>query len=97
MASNRIKGITVEIDGDTSGLNHALSSVDKSLRTTQTTLKDVNKLLKLDPGNINLLKQKGDLLNKSIKDTKDRLKQLKDAYKNIKADSPEELKEKQDA
>lgn len=97
MASNRIKGITVEIDGDTSGLNHALSSVDKSLKTTQSTLKDVNKLLKLDPGNINLLKQKGDLLNKSIKDTKDRLKQLKDAYKNIKADSPEELKQKQDA
>ena len=46
---NRIKGITIEIDGDVSGLQLALSKVDSSLRNTQASLKDVNKLLKLDP------------------------------------------------
>lgn len=95
MASNRVKGITVEIEGDVTGLNSALKDVDKSLKDTQTQLKDVNKLLKIDPGNLELLRQKGDLLKNSIKDTKDRLNQLKEAYKNIKADSPEELKRKQ--
>lgn len=97
MAGNRIKGITVEIGGNTSDLQKKLKDVDKSLKQTQTDLKDVNKLLKLDPSNVNLLKQKSDLLKTSIKDTKDRLKELKSAYKNIKADSPEELKQKQDA
>ena len=97
MASNRIKGITVEIGGDTSELNSALKDVDKSLKSTQTSLKDVNKLLKLDPGNISLLQQKSELLKKSITDTKERLKQLNDAYKNVKGDTPEEVRQKQEA
>ena len=49
MAANRIKGITIQIDGDVTGLNKALESTNKSRRNTQTALRDVNKLLKLDP------------------------------------------------
>ena len=74
MAKNRIKGITIEIGGDTTPLQKALKDVDKSLKTTTDNLKDVNKLLKLDPNNISLLTQKQDLLNKAVKDTKERLK-----------------------
>lgn len=97
MAKNRIKGITIEIGGDTTELERSLKGVDSSLKTTQSTLKDVNKLLKLDPTNFDLLRQKGELLKTSIADTNQRLKTLKDAYKNLKADTPEELKQKQDA
>lgn len=97
MASNRIKGITIQIDGDTSGLNLALSKVDSALKNTQTYLKDVNKLLKLDPKNTELLTQKQQLLKDAVSETDSRLKQLREQYANIKADTPEELKEKQNA
>ena len=60
--ANRIKGITVEIGGDTTGLDKALKGVNTTIRTTQTSLKDVNRLLKLDPGNAQLLAQKQKLL-----------------------------------
>ena len=60
--ANRIKGITVEIGGDTTGLDKALKGVQSTLRTTQTSLRDVNKLLKLDPSNTELLSQKQRLL-----------------------------------
>ena len=49
--ANRIKGITVEIGGDTTKLSKALKNVDSSIKNTQSQLRDVNKLLKLDPGN----------------------------------------------
>jgi len=97
MASNRIKGITIEINGDTSGLNLALSKVDNALKNTQTYLKDVNRLLKLDPKNTQLLTQKQQLLKDAVSETDTRLKQLREQYGNIKADTPEELKEKQNA
>ena len=58
MAGGRIKGITVEIGGDTTGLQNALKQVNSSIKTTQSALKDVNKLLKLDPTNTELLSQK---------------------------------------
>lgn len=64
MATNRIKGITIEIDGNTTPLTKSLQSVDKSLKETQAQLNDVNKLLKLDPSNVDLLKQKHELLGK---------------------------------
>ena len=64
MAGSRIKGITVEIGGDTTGLDKALKSVNSTIRTTQTSLKDVNKLLKLDPKNTTLLAQKQKLLKR---------------------------------
>lgn len=82
--ANRIKGITIEIGGDTTKLQKSLSGVDKSLKTTQSNLRDINKLLKLDPGNTELLTQKQKNLEQAISDTKDRLKQLKDAQKDVK-------------
>lgn len=94
---NRIKGITIQIDGDVSGLQRALSKVDSSLNKTQTALKDVNKLLKLDPKNTELLTQKQGLLKDAINTTEQRLKELNNAYGNLKAESPEELVEKQNA
>ena len=50
MAGNRIKGITVEIGGDTTKLQTALKGVNTEIRNTQSQLRDVEKLLKLDPG-----------------------------------------------
>ena len=75
--ANRIKGITVEIGGDTTGLDKALKGVQSTLRTTQTSLRDVNKLLKLDPSNTELLSQKQRLLKDAIGATKDKLETLK--------------------
>ena len=83
--ANRIKGITVEIGGDTKGLSKALSGVNKEISDTQSQLKDVNRLLKLDPGNTELLKQKYNLLNKSIGATETKLDSLKEAEKQVQA------------
>ena len=77
MASDRIKGITIEIDGDTKGLSKALQGVNKDIKTTQTNLKDIEKLLKLDPHNVTLLGQKMEALGRQIGQTKDKLTQLK--------------------
>ena len=77
--ANRIKGITVQINGDTTGLTKALQGVDKNIKNTQTQLKDVEKLLKLDPTNTELLAQKQKLLGQAVSDTKTRLDTLKKA------------------
>lgn len=74
---DRIKGITIEIDGDTKGLSQALKGVNKDIKSTQTQLKDVEKLLKLDPHNVTLLGQKMKMLQTEIGQTKDKLSQLK--------------------
>lgn len=89
MAGNRIRGITVEIGGDTTKLQKALQGVDKDLRATQSSLKDVNKLLKLDPKNTELLTQKQKALEKAIGLTKDRLAKLKDAQTQVQKGTPE--------
>lgn len=81
MAYSQIKGLTLEIGGDTTKLSKALSSVNKDLRTTQADLNAVNKALKLDPTNVNLLKDKHDLLGKAITDTRSKLETLKEAYR----------------
>lgn len=73
-----IKGIIVEIGGDTSGLQKALSKVNSATSSLSKELKQVNSLLKLDPKNAELLNQKQDILNQSIATTKDRLKQLQE-------------------
>jgi len=83
MASDRIKGITIEIDGDTKGLSQALKGVNKDIKSTQTQLRDINKLLKLDPTNATLLKQKMDALGKEISQTKDKLSQLKSVQEQM--------------
>ena len=64
--ADRIKGITVEIGGDTTGLSKALSGVNKEIRNTQSQLTDVNRLLKLDPTNSELLSQKQKLLSQAV-------------------------------
>lgn len=79
--SKKIKGIIVEIGGDTTGINKALHETDDQIRKTQTELKEVDKLLKLDPTNTTLLQQKQTLLTKSISNTKDKLDALKKAEK----------------
>lgn len=85
MANNsRIKGITVEIGGDVSGLDKALKKVNSSINDTQEQLKDVNRLLKLDPSNTELLRQKHQLLSKSVQDTSNRLETLKKAEEQLK-------------
>ena len=77
--ANRIKGITVEIGGDTTKLSKALEGVNKNIKNTQTQLKDVEKLLKLDPTNTELLSQKHKLLADAVKATKEKLETLKTA------------------
>lgn len=85
MASNRIKGITIEIDGDTTKLGKALDGAEKSSRDLQAELKGVNSLLKLDPSNVELLKQKQDLLTQSISSTEQKLNTLKQAQAQVQA------------
>ena len=77
--ANRIKGITVEIGGDTTKLSKALEGVNKNIKNTQTQLKDVQKLLKLDPSNTELLSQKHKLLADAVTATKEKLETLKTA------------------
>lgn len=83
MASGRIQGITIEIDGNTTKLSQSLKSVDGQINETQKALKDINKLLKLDPGNVELLTQKQKNLTGAIDNTKKRLDELKAAQKNV--------------
>ncbi|MBR3237425.1 MAG: hypothetical protein IKF99_03210 [Oscillospiraceae bacterium] len=99
MARNdRIKGITIQLDSDTTPLQTALKKVDKSLSETQSNLRDVNKLLKMDPGNITLLKQKQDLLSQAIKDTKEKIDKEKEALQQLKAaDQTPEVKKQTEA
>ena len=82
--ANRIKGITVEIDGSTTGLDKALKDVNSTIKNTQTQLKDVQRLLKLDPSNTELLSQKQRLLKDAIGATKEKLESLKTAQEQAK-------------
>ena len=85
MASNgAIKGITIKIEGDTNGLAKDLQSVNKDIAKTNAALKDVEKALKLDPGNVELLAQKQELLNKQIQQTEQKLKLEQQAAEKAK-------------
>ena len=81
MAGRNIKGITVEIGGDTTKLQTALEGVNSKIKTTQSQLRDVEKLLKLDPGNTELLAQKHKLLADAVSETKAKLETLETAAK----------------
>ena len=81
MAGNRIRGITVEIGGDTTKLQTALRGVNTEIRNTQSQLKDVEKLLKLDPGNTELIAQKHRLLAQAVSETREKLETLKTAQR----------------
>lgn len=83
--ASRIQGITVEIGGDTTKLTTALKGVNSEIRNTQSQLRDVEKLLKLDPGNTELLSQKQRLLNEEVQATKEKLEALKTASEQANA------------
>lgn len=89
----KIRGITIELDGDTTGLTKALKEVNGEIKDTQTALKDVERLLKLDPKNVDLLKQKQQLLNKAIEDSNKKLKTLKQAEAQMKSNGVDENSE----
>lgn len=96
--ADRIKGITIEIGGDTTGLNKALNGVNKEISSTQGQLKDVERLLKLDPTNTELLRQKQKLLAEAVQGTKGKLDTLKEANKQVaeSASNYDNWKEKYD-
>ena len=95
MAAGRIKGITIEIGGDTTKLVSALAKVDNAISKTQTNLRDINKALKLDPSNTALLKDKQVELSRAIDETKQKLKTEKEAYEQLsRADKTPENVEK---
>lgn len=83
---DRVKGITIEIGGDTRKLTDSLKDVNKSIKDTQSELKDVDKLLKFDPSNTELLAQKQELLGKALNDNKDKLEMLKQAQEQMNAE-----------
>ena len=93
MAAGRIKGITIEIGGDTTKLTNALAKVDNALGKTKTNLRDLNRALKLDPGNTELLKDKQQELAQAINEAKSKLDTEKEAYAQLsKADkTPENI------
>ena len=82
--ASRIKGITVEIGGDTTKLDQALKTVNNTIKTTQSELKDVSRLLKLDPSNTELLSQKQRALKDAVTATKEKLDALKNAQEQAK-------------
>lgn len=79
--ANNIKGITIQIGGDTTGLDKALKGVNGQAREAQNELKEVNKALKLDPTNVELLEQKQRALASAVEATTKKLETLKDAQK----------------
>lgn len=85
MAKSSIKGITIKIGGDTTGLDKALKETNKKSRELESELKAVDKALKLDANNVTLVKQKQDLLKDSIKETKSKLDVLKEAQSQVTA------------
>lgn len=78
MANTKIRGLTLEINGDTTGLTKSLSKVNSEVKTTEKELKDVEKLLKLNPTNTELLAQKQKLLSDRVSETSKKLNTLKD-------------------
>jgi hypothetical protein len=83
MAKSRIKGITISLDGETKGLDKALSGVNKTTRDLQSELRDVEKLLKFSPDNVELLAQKQKLLNDQVENTTKKLDTLKNAQEQV--------------
>jgi phage-related minor tail protein len=83
MSNSRIKGITVELDGDTRGLTDALKNVNKESSKVTSELKEVERALKIDPGNIELVSQKQQLLAEQIQNTSQKLDVLKQAQAQV--------------
>ena len=85
MAKKRIQGITIELDGETKGLDKALKDVNKRSRDLQGELRDVERLLKFDPGNVEALTQKQRLLVDQVENTTQKLDQLRNAQSQVEA------------
>ena len=83
--ADRLKGITLEIGGDTTKLSKALSGVNSDIINTKAALKDVERLLKLDPTNVDLLRQREKLLTDEVKATTEKLDKLKQAQQTMDA------------
>lgn len=83
MANNKIKGLTVEIGGDTTKLGKALESVNKQSNDLSSELGEINRLLKFNPDNAELLAQKQKVLADIIQNTSEKLKTLKEAEKQV--------------
>lgn len=85
MASDAYKGLTIVIDGDVTKLSAKMREVNSSIKSTQTELKAVDRALKLDPGNVDLAKQKFELASKAVQENEKRLKTLKQAESDYNA------------
>ena len=84
MAGKKIRGITIDIGANTTQFQKEMNALDKTLNSTQRELRDIDKLLKFDPKNTTLLKQKQDLLKSAISDTDEKLKKEKEALEQLK-------------
>lgn len=93
----KVKGITIELSADTSGLEQALKGINKTLATTQKDLNSVNKALKLDPKNMELVEQKQRLLASAIDNTKSKVDALRQAQAALNKDGTEETQRQYDA
>ena len=91
--AGKIRGITIELNGDTTGLTKSIASANKEIKDTQAQLKDVERLLKLDPSNVELLRQKQQLLGQAISETSDKLDTLKQAEETMKSQGVDENSE----
>ncbi|MEN2138922.1 phage tail tape measure protein [Streptococcus pneumoniae] len=81
--AGKIKGINIEIGGDTTGLDKALKNVNKSASDASKEIKEIDKALKFDPGNVVLLSQKQELLAKQVSNAKEKLETLKTAEEQV--------------
>lgn len=95
--AGKIRGITIELSADASGVLKAVQDVNKQIKSTSTQLKDVDKLLKLDPSNTTLLTQKTQLLQQQISQTKEKLQQLKAAQADMDANGVDKNSEQYQA
>lgn len=83
MAAKTLKGITVEINGKTTGLANALKDVTKTSTALSSNLKEINKALKLDPGNTELLNEKQRILSESVAAARKELETLEGVQKQV--------------
>ena len=95
--ATKIKGITIELSADASGLEQALKQVNKSLSETQKDLKAVDKALALDPKNLDLIEQKQRLMAKAVADTTKKVEALKEAQASLKDVNTEQGQRQYDA
>lgn len=93
MAGAKIRGITIELGADTTGISKALGGLNSEISSTQKQLKDVEKLLKLDPSNTELLRQKQELLSKAVETSKEKVDSLKQAQAELGERTEENAKQ----